>query len=72
MNWERIEVNWKHFKINARRRWVKLSDEQLNAIAGKRDQLAGKIREVYGISEEIAEKQLTAWQHAQREVSPFK
>ena len=65
MNWERIEGNWKHFKGNAKRHWVKLSDEQLDAVAGK-------IQEVYGVSREIAEKQLAAWQGAQKENSPFK
>ena len=54
--------NWKHFKDNANRRWVQLSDEQLEVVAGNRDQLAGKIQEVYG----------TAWQSAQKESSPFK
>jgi len=72
MNWERIEGNWTHFKGNAKRHWVKLSVEQLDVIAGKRDQLAGKIQEVYGVSKEIAEKQVSAWQSAQRENSPFK
>jgi uncharacterized protein YjbJ (UPF0337 family) len=72
MNWDRIEGNWEHFKGNAKRHWVKLSDEQLDVVAGKREELAGKIQEVYGVSKEIAEKQLTAWQSAQRENSPFK
>jgi uncharacterized protein YjbJ (UPF0337 family) len=72
MNWDRIEANWNHFKENARRHWGKLTVEQLDAIAGRRDRLAGKIQEVYGVSKEIAEKQLTAWQSAQRENSPFK
>jgi uncharacterized protein YjbJ (UPF0337 family) len=72
MNWDRIEGNWEHFKGNAKRHWVKLSDEQLDVVAGKREQLAGKIQEVYGVSKEIAEKQLIAWQSAQRESSPFK
>ena len=34
MNWERIEVNWKHFEGNAKRHWVKLSEEELEVIAG--------------------------------------
>ena len=72
MNWDRIERNWDHFKGNAKRHWVKLSDEQLSLIAGNRDQLAGKIQEVYGVSREIAEKQLSAWQDAQKDKSPFK
>ena len=72
MNWDRIERNWQHYKGNAKRHWVKLSDEQLDLVAGNRDQLAGKIQEVYGVSKEIAEKQLASWQGAQKESSPFK
>lgn len=72
MDWERIEGNWKHFKGNAKRHWMKLSDEELEAVAGKRERLVGKIQEVYGLSKEIAEKQLTEWQRAQRERSPFR
>jgi len=72
MNWERIHENWHHFKGNARRHWAKLSPEQLDVIAGNREQLAEKIREVYGVSPETAEKQLASWQSAQREHSPFK
>jgi uncharacterized protein YjbJ (UPF0337 family) len=72
MNWERIQVNWKHFKGNAKRHWVKLSEEELEVIAGNRERLAEKIRQVYGVSREIAEKQLASWQDAQKESSPFK
>ena len=72
MIWDRIERNWQHYKGNAKRHWAKLSDEQLELVAGNRDQLAGKIQEVYGVSKEIAEKQLESWQRAQKENSPFK
>ena len=62
MNWDRIEGNWKQFKGNAKEQWGKLTDDQLDVIAGKRDHLAGKIQETYGISKDAAEKQLTDWQ----------
>ena len=72
MDWPRIARNWHHFKGNARRHWMKLSEEQLDGVAGNREQLSGVIQQVYGISKEIAEKQVSAWQSAQRERSPFK
>ena len=43
MNWDRIEGNWKQFKGNVKQQWGKLTDDQLDVIGGKRDQLAGKI-----------------------------
>jgi uncharacterized protein YjbJ (UPF0337 family) len=58
MNWDRIEGNWKQLKGKAKQQWGKLTDDQLDVVAGNRDELAGKIQESYGISKDEAEKQL--------------
>lgn len=63
MNWDRIEGNWKKFKGKAKQEWGKLTDDQLEVIAGKRDQLLGTIQEHYGISREEAERQINAFQN---------
>ena len=68
MNWDRIEGKWKQFKGNVKQQWGKLTDDQLDVIAGKREQLFGKIQETYGISIEETEKQLSAWQERQNEM----
>lgn len=65
MNWDRIEGNWKQLKGNAKQQWGKLTDDQLNVIAGKREHLAGKIQEVYGHTKDDVENQISAWQKAQ-------
>jgi uncharacterized protein YjbJ (UPF0337 family) len=62
MNWNQIEGNWKQFKGNVKVRWGKLTDDQLDVIAGKRDNLVGKIQEAYGISRDETQKQLSDWQ----------
>ncbi len=62
MNWDRIEGNWKQLKGNAKEQWGKLTDDQLDVIAGQREQMAGKIQELYGISKHEAEKQIADWQ----------
>ena len=62
MNWDRIEGNWKQFKGNARQQWGKLTDDNLDVIAGKRNVLLGRIQELYGISKDETEKQLSDWQ----------
>jgi uncharacterized protein YjbJ (UPF0337 family) len=67
MNWDRIEGNWKQFKGNAKVQWGKLTDDQLDVVAGKRDTLAGKIQESYGITKDAAEKQLADWQKSLKE-----
>jgi uncharacterized protein YjbJ (UPF0337 family) len=66
MNWDQIEGNWKQLKGNVKQQWGKLTDDQLDVIAGKREHLAGKIQEVYGTAKDEVEKELTAWQHAQK------
>jgi len=67
MNWDRIEGNWKQFKGTAKEKWGKLTDGDLDVIAGRRDQLVGKIQEAYGITRETTERQLAQWQADQRE-----
>ena len=66
MNWYRIEGDWKHFVAAARAKWGKLSDEQLLAIAGRRDELAASIQDAYGISPEASQGQIDEWQHDQK------
>jgi uncharacterized protein YjbJ (UPF0337 family) len=62
MNWDRIEGNWKQVTGKAQVRWGKLTDDDLDVIAGRRDMLAGKIQERYGIAKNEAEEQLSAWE----------
>lgn len=58
MNWDRIEGNWQQFSGKVRQQWGKLTDDDLDVIAGKRDELAGRIQEVYGISKDEADRQI--------------
>jgi len=69
MNWDKIEGNWKQFKGNVKQQWGKLTDDQLDVIAGKREHLAGRIQEAYGISKDEAEKQLSEWQKTQKDMT---
>ena len=67
MNWDRIEGNWQQFKGTAKQQWGKLTDNQLEVVAGKPDLLVGRIQEAYGVSKDEAEKQLFAWQQTQQD-----
>ena len=58
MNWDRVEGNWKQVKGSIKEKWGKLTDDNLDVIAGKRDKLAGQIQEKYGISKDEADKQI--------------
>ncbi|HEX4780823.1 MAG TPA: CsbD family protein [Usitatibacter sp.] len=66
MNWDRIEGNWTQFRGNIKEQWAQLTDHHLDSIAGKRDQLVGRIQETYGITREETEKQIAAWQSRQK------
>ena len=61
MNWDRIEGNWKQFKGKAKEQWGKLTDDDLDVVAGKRDQLVGRVQERYGIAKDAAEKEIDEW-----------
>ena len=55
MNWDQIEGNWKQLKGKFREKWGKLTDSDLEVVAGKRDHLLGKLQEKYGLKREPAE-----------------
>jgi uncharacterized protein YjbJ (UPF0337 family) len=61
MNWDQIEGKWKQAKGSIKQKWGKLTDDDLDVIAGKKDQLIGKIQERYGISREEAQKQVESY-----------
>ncbi|GAB3279009.1 CsbD family protein [Parahaliea aestuarii] len=58
MNWDIIEGNWKTFKGKAQAQWGKLTDDRLDVIAGRRDELKGEIQKAYGITKDEAEEQI--------------
>jgi uncharacterized protein YjbJ (UPF0337 family) len=62
MNWDRIEGNWKQLTGQAKEQWGKLTDDDIEIVAGRRDQLAGKIQERYGVAKDVAESQIAEWQ----------
>lgn len=58
MNWDRIEGNWKHLKGKIREQWGRLTDDEFDKIAGKREKLMGSLQNSYGIAKDEAEKQI--------------
>src|SRR5262245_26573933 len=58
MNWDQVKGNWKQMTGKIKAKWGKLTDDDLTVIAGKRDELAGKLQERYGYAKEQAEKEL--------------
>ncbi len=62
MNEDTVKGNWKQFKGKVKEQWGKLTDDDIDVIAGKRDQLLGKIQERQGIARDEAEKQVKEWE----------
>jgi uncharacterized protein YjbJ (UPF0337 family) len=62
MNWDRISGNWAHWRGRVRERWGRLTDDELSRVEGRREQLAARIQETYGLTREEAERQLRNWE----------
>lgn len=61
MNWDQIEGKWKQVKGSLKTQWGKLTDDDLNVIAGKRDKLVGKLQERYGYARDEAQRKADEW-----------
>jgi uncharacterized protein YjbJ (UPF0337 family) len=69
MNWDQIEGKWKQSAGIVKQKWGKLTDDDLTTIAGKKDQLVGKVQERYGIAKEAAEKQVDEFTRSYQDTS---
>lgn len=58
MNHDRLQGRWKQLKGRLKEQWGKLTDDDLDVIAGQRDQLLGRIQERHGLAHEDADHQL--------------
>ena len=56
MNWAQAQGQWKQLRGKVREQWGKLTDDDLDKIASKKDQPVGKIQQQYGIAKEEAER----------------
>ena len=58
MNWDVVKGNWKQFTGKVKQKWGKLTDDDLSAIGGKRDELVGRLQKHYGYAKDEAEREL--------------
>jgi uncharacterized protein YjbJ (UPF0337 family) len=56
MNQDTMQGDWTQIKGKMRVQWGKLTDDDLEQIAGKKDILVGKLQERYGHAKEKATK----------------
>jgi uncharacterized protein YjbJ (UPF0337 family) len=67
MNWDRVAGNWKQVKGQVKEQWGKLTDNDLDVIHGRREQLAGRLQATYGLARDEAERQITQFEKSFRE-----
>ena len=61
MDWDQLGAKWNQFKGSAKQKWGKLTDDDLDYVAGTRDRLIGRLQEKYGMTKEAAERQAEEW-----------
>lgn len=66
MDWNRLEGSWKQVKGSVKEKWGKLTDDDLDVINGRREQLEGKLQERYGFAKDQIRKEVDAWYSAQK------
>ena len=66
MNKDTIEGNWTELKGKAKEHWGKLTNDRLDVIEGKREQLAGEIQHAYGVSKDEADEQIKKFEETNK------
>jgi uncharacterized protein YjbJ (UPF0337 family) len=62
VNWTELQWDWKAASPLLKTYWQKLTDEDLERVGGRRDELAAALRRVYGYGEEEAERAIAAFE----------
>ena len=62
MNNDILAGNWKQFKGNILEQWGKLTGDELDVAAGRRDHFIGELQHHYGLAKEEAEIELKAFE----------
>lgn len=60
MSGHHIQGVWREVRGHLRERWGKLTHDDLDVIAGRRDQLIGKVQQLYGTAAQQAERHIAA------------
>lgn len=58
MNTDIIQGKWKQLNGRIKQQWGKLTDDDLTVAEGDREYLAGKLQERYGVTRDVAQKQV--------------
>lgn len=62
MNWDQAKGKWKVMRGQVRQRWGKLTDDDIDRIEGRREELAGRLQERYGWTRERVDEELRSFE----------
>lgn len=62
MNTPWAKGKWNELKGTVKERWGKLTDDHLDTVEGRRDQLVGQIQQAYGKDKAAAEEEVREWE----------
>jgi uncharacterized protein YjbJ (UPF0337 family) len=62
MNQDVLKGKWLQLKGEVRTQWGKLTNDDWDVVAGRRDQFAGKVQERYGLAKDEAETRIAQWE----------
>lgn len=62
MNANQLKGEWKQLRGKVGEQWGKLTNDDLDVIAGKRDQLVGRLQARYGRAQEAIEKEVAEFE----------
>ena len=60
-SWDEIASRWTRFSREVKKKWGELTDDEVMQVNGRREILAGKIQERYGVAVDEANKQIERW-----------
>jgi uncharacterized protein YjbJ (UPF0337 family) len=58
MNWDTLAGKWRELSGTVKTKWGKLTDDDLQMIAGKKDVLVGRLQQRYGFQKDRAEREV--------------
>lgn len=64
MEWTDIQQDWPQYKRRVQQHWNQLTESDLDRVAGRQDLLAGRIEQLYGMTQEQAQRAISEFARA--------
>ena len=61
MDWDRIAGSWKEYKGQVKTQWGKLTDDDVDVVNGRREELEGRLQKSYGYAKDKARTEVDVW-----------